>query len=227
MNSIIVNLLRDTQALDDLRAGLPYAFEVAKMEAERQEVGIFRERVIVGFLLSKLGFDAVEFPEPSNTVADVLIGGAPLQIKTVTRNGEITLKWTADTASVQEVIKNFSFESDLWLVRIWEPKIKESLLWESENKESLLHVFYVPCEVLQETARKTPNFLRSDTGNNNRGIKLKRSFMELIERDRRTTSVEIRWRWNDDHIWHPSPSIQHPLYRYMRYWDSRGVTPLQ
>ena len=216
MNPKIVNLLHDTQALDDLRAGLPYAFEVAKMEADRQEVGIYRERAIVGFLLSKLGFDAIEFPESGNTITDVLVDGVPLQIKTVTGNGEITAKWTSDTERAQEEIDKFRFESDLWLVRIWE----------RENKESLLHVFYVPCEVLQETARKTPNYLSSATGKNNRGIKVKRSFMKLVERDRRTTSVEIRWRWNDNHIWHPT-DIQHPLRRYTEYWDSGGAKSLQ
>ena len=116
MNPIIVNLLHDTQALEDLGAGLPYAFEIADMEADRQEVGIYRERIIVGFLLSKLGGNTVKFPEPDDTSTDVLVAGVPLQIKTVTGNGEVTAKWTADTASAREVIGTFSFNFDLWLV---------------------------------------------------------------------------------------------------------------
>ena len=213
MNQIIVNLLHDIQVLDDLRAGLPYAFEVAAMEADRQEVGIYRERVIVGFLISKLGFHAIEFPESGNTVADVLVGGVPLQIKTVTGNGEVTAKWTADAVSAREVIENFEFESDLWLVRIW---------WEEKRRS----VFYVPREVLQETAMETRDFLSSATGTNNRGVKLKRSFMESVEGDFRTTSVTVDWTWDSRHLWHPA-DIQHPLRRYTEYWDSRGTKPLQ
>lgn len=213
MNPIIVDLLHDTQALEDLRTGLPYAFEVAAMEADRQEVGIYRERVIVGFLLSKLGFDAVELPERGNPLTDVLVGGIPLQIKTVTGSGEVTVKWTADTASAREVIENFIFESDLWLVRVWP----------AEHKKS---VFYVPREVLQETAERTSNFLNSAAGTNNRGVKLKRSFMKLVEENCRSTSVTVDWRWNSDDLWHPAP-IQHPLRRYTEYWDSKGITSLQ
>ncbi len=213
MNPIIVNLLRDTQALDDLRAGLPYAFEVADMEADRQEVGIYRERVIVGFLISKLGFHAVKFPEPGDTATDVLVDGLPLQIKTVTRNNAVKIKWTADTATAREVIENFIFEADLWLVRIWPGKNAKS-------------IFYAPREVLQETVKKTPDFLGSAPGTNNRGIELKRSFMKLVEGDRRTTSVTVDWQWGSEHLWHPAP-IQHPIRRYTEYWDRRGITSLQ
>ncbi len=174
------------------------------MEADRQEVGIYRERIIVGFLLSKLGGNTVKFPEPDDTSTDVLVAGVPLQIKTVTGNGEVTAKWTADTASAREVIGTFSFNFDLWLVRIW---------WEKNEKS----VFYVPREVLQETVKKMPGFLRSSTGTNNRGVKVKRSFMKLVERDCRTTSVAVDWQWSGRYI-------PHPVVRYVRYWDGRDYT---
>ena len=215
MNETIVSLLQDIDALRDLRAGLPYAFELAEAEAQGinldrqgiaqyktgQEVGIHRERVILGYLLSKLGEIAVRLPSPGDPRSDVLVSGIPLQIKTVTGNGEVTAKWTADTASAQEVIDNFSFESDLWLVRIW---------WE-QNKDS---VFYVPREVLQETAESSIEFLSSATGTNNRGVKLKRSFMSNVESDERTTSVTIHWQRS-------GRSIEPPIVRYTRYWLQR------
>ena len=215
MNNTIIDLLRDLDALHDLRAGLPYAFELAETEAQGinldrqgraqfrtgQEVGIHRERVILGYLLSKLGEIAVRLPSPGDPRSDVLVSGIPLQIKTVTGNGEVTAKWTADTASAQEVIENFRFEADLWLVRIW---------WD-RNKES---VFYVPREVLQETAVDCTEILRSATGTNNRGVKLRRDFMSMVESDERTTSVTICWQRS-------GRSIEPPIVRYTRYWLQR------
>ena len=115
------------------------------MEADRQEVGIYRERIIVGFLLSKLGGNTVKFPEPDDTSTDVLVAGVPLQIKTVTGNGEVTAKWTADTASAREVIGTFSFNFDLWLVRIW---------WKKKKKVSFMCL--VKC--CKKRSRKCPVF---------------------------------------------------------------------
>ena len=215
MNETIISLLQDGDALRDLRAGLPYAFELAKSEAQSislnrqgtafartgQEVGIYRERVILGFLVSKLGEIAVRLPSPGDPRSDVLVSEIPLQIKTVTGNGEVTAKWTADTVSAQQVIETFRFESDLWLVRIW---------W-GRNERS---VFYVPREVLQETAENSTEFLRSATGTNNRGVKLRRDFMSMVEADERTTSVTICWQRS-------GRSIEPPIVRYTRYWLQR------
>lgn len=215
MNNTIVELLRDSDALHDLRTGLPYAFKLAETEAQGinldqqgraqyrtgQEVGIHRERVILGYLLSKLGEIAVRLPSPGDPRSDVLVTGTPLQIKTVTGNGEVTAKWTADTVSAREVIESFEFEADLWLVRIW---------WEEERRS----VFYVPREVLQETAMKTSDFLSSATGTNNRGVKLRRDFMSMVEADERTTSVTICWQRS-------GRSIEPPIVRYTRYWLQR------
>ena len=215
MNLKIVNLLRDEQALADLSAGLPYAYELAQVEAQRiglgrdglarvttgQEVGIHRERVILGFLVSKLGEIAVKLPATGDAQTDVLVDGIPMEIKTVTGNGEVTAKWTADTASAQHVIDTYDFNSDMFLVRIW---------WGIEKQS----VFYVPREVLRDAASQTPNFLRSAGGTNNRGVKLRRDFMSIVESDNRTTSVSICWQ-------RTGRPIEPPIVRYTKYWLQR------
>lgn len=215
MNEAVINLLNDRQAIDDLKAGLPYAFEMAAVEAQRitldrrgiaklttgQEVGIHRERVILGFLFSKLGEIAVNLPSPGDAQADVLINGRPLEIKTVTGNGEVTAKWTADSASARHVIDSFTFASDLWLVRIW---------WDRAARS----VFYIPRQVLQEAAAETPEFLSTATGTNNRGVKLRRSFMEQVERDPRVSTVNIDWQRS-------GRDIEPPIVRYTQYWLRR------
>ena len=129
VNNIIVNLLKDPESVDRLQAGLPYAFEMAEAEARRiqmrenvayaatgQEVGIARERVILGYLRSRLGEMTVRLPQPGESMVDARIGGNPLEIKTATRNAEVTAKWTADSGSVARTMEEFQFTADMWLV---------------------------------------------------------------------------------------------------------------
>ncbi len=219
MNPVIVRLFHDHQAVEDLRAGLPYAFELAEMEAQRigadsngmarirtgQEVGIHRERVIHGFLISKLGELDVRLPRPGDSQTDVVVGEGPLEIKTVTRSGLVTAKWTADTASARNVIEEFEFHSDMLLIRIW---------W-GEDRRS---VFYVPLEVLRETREIMPNFLRSQTGTNNRGVKFTHEFMEAVEDDYRTTAVDIPWNRSGE-------DLPPPVVRYTNFWLNRDYRP--
>ncbi|MYA59853.1 MAG: hypothetical protein F4X40_04760 [Chloroflexi bacterium] len=207
--------MNDDQAMNDLRTGLPYAFELAENEAQRisidsmgmarlttgQEVGIHRERVILGFLISKLGEIAVRLPSPGDAQADVLVGGSPLEIKTVTGRGDVTAKWTADTASAQHVIDTFAFRSDMWLVRIWWDRTETS-------------VYYIPREVLQDGTTSIPDFLRSATGTNNRGVRLSRQFMDLVQSDERTTSIQVDWRRS-------GRPILSPIVKYTQFWLNR------
>ncbi len=211
VNEIIADLLRDAESVDRLQAGLPYAFEMAEAEAQRihmrrnvahtttgQEVGIARERVILGYLRSRLGEMTVRLPQPGESMVDARVGGIPLEIKTVTGNGEVTGKWTVDSASVARTMEEFDFTADMWLVRIW---------WMEERKS----IFYIPREVLREKRSEHPMFWRSSTGTNNRGIKLRREFMEAAESDSRTISVDIKWRRSGQRM-------LDPIARYVKYW---------
>ena len=211
VNNIIVNLLKDSESVDRLQVGLPYAFEMAAAEAQRiqmrgnvthagtgQEVGIARERVILGYLRSRLGEMTVRLPQPGESMVDARVGGTPLEIKTVTRDTEVTAKWTVDSGSVARTMEEFDFTADMWLVRIW---------WQEEKKS----VFYIPMEVLRDKRVEIPAFWKSSIGTNNRGIKLKREFMEAAQSDGRTISVDINWRRSGQRM-------PDPIARYVKYW---------
>ena len=213
MNQHLANLLNDAEAIAGLQAGLPFAFELAAAEASRmqldkktgkakatigQEVGVHREHVLEGFLIRQLGSTNVQLPMPGTAGIDTLIHNIPLEIKTATERGLVTAKWTADTESADQVLNNFTFTSDMLLVRIW---------W-GKNQDS---VFYIPLEVLQETATKKLNFLKSQTGTNNRGVKINDDFMKATETHKNTVRVAINWQ--------PSgKKIESPTDRYTKFW---------
>ncbi len=131
-------------------------------------------------------------------MVDATVAGQPLEIKTVTKRGLVTAKWTSDNQSVDQVLEEFAFISDMLLVRIW---------WDSFQDS----VFYVPSEVLNETANSFPNFLQSQRGTNNRGVKIKDSFMKQIEGHESTVKVPVFWQ-------HSEQEIQSPIVRYINYW---------
>ena len=212
MNPEIEKLFNHPESVSHLQAGLPYAFEVAEAEAQRiqmgsnrktkaqagQEVGIYRERVILGYLISQLGEITVRMPQAGESMIDARVGDTPLEIKTVTKNGEVTAKWTADNASVERTMDEFQFNADLWLVRIW---------WEQDKKS----IFYIPMEVLRDKALEFPHFLASSTNTNNRGIKLRRAFIAAAESDGRTRSVAINWLRSGE-------QLPKSIARYVKYW---------
>ena len=213
MNEHLANLFKDDDAISALRAGLPFAFELADAEAGRvqldgksgnakatvgQEVGIHREHILEGFLIRQLGAANVRLPTPGVPGVDTLVHQIPLEIKTVTKRGLVTAKWTADNQSADQVIAGFGFTSDMLLVRIW---------WYEERDS----VFYIPLEILKEAATKCPKFLNSQTGTNNRGVKIKDGFMKSVESHEDTLRVPIRWQ--------PSGrKIETPTDRYTKYW---------
>lgn len=213
MNSVLANLLTNIAAVDTLRAGLPHAFALAAVEASRvilnkrtglarsttgQEVGVLRERVILGYLISQLGEANVQLPAPGASMVDATVAGQPLEIKTVTGSGLVTAKWTSDNESVDQVLEEFVFISDMLLVRIW---------WDSFQDS----VFYIPVEILNEVAASFPNFLRSQRGTNNRGVKIEGAFMKQVEERPSTVKVPIHWQRSDQ-------TLQSPMVRYIRYW---------
>ncbi len=213
MNSVLTNLLTNATAVETLREGLPHAFEMAAVEASRvtlnkrtrlaqsttgQEVGVLRERVILGYLFSQLGEANVQLPAPGASMVDATVAGHPLEIKTVTGRGLVTAKWTSDNESVDYVLDDFAFTSDMFLVRIW---------WDSDQDS----VFYIPVEVLSEVAASFPNYLRSQRGTNNRGVKIEGAFMKQVEGHASTVKVPIHWQRSDQ-------ALQSPIVRYIRYW---------
>lgn len=216
MNEMLANLLKDANAVSMPREGLPLAFEMAAAEASRvrlnrrtgltqsasgQEGGVLRERVMLGYLISQLGKSNVHLPRPGMPMVDASVAGHPLEIKTATKRGLVTVKWTSDNSSVDQVLEEFAFTSDLLLVRIWWCKDQDS-------------VFYIPVDVLKRVAANYPDYLQSARGTNNRGVKVKDAFMKKVEGNPSTVKVPINWQ-------HSGQAIPHPIVRYIRYWTER------
>ena len=217
MNTALVTLFRNEYYVELLRQSLPRAFEVADAESRRiqqrkdgqtyeaigQEVGVVREKIIVSFLRHTLGDMHITLPAANTSMRDVMVLGLPLEIKTATKEGLVTAKWTADTESANRDIGNFEFTADLLLVRIW---------WGSE-KDSL---FYIPQEVLEEIAEGSSpsDYLSSAKGTNNRGIKIKAPFMTQAQDHQDTVRIPIHWQSSDIRV--------DPMARWMAYWSDRG-----
>ena len=214
MNTKLQNLLTTEDVVEALRQGLPLAYERAEFESNRvrlvrntglgklvvgQEVGFLRERVILGFLRSRLGVDEVHLPTPDERFVGASVAGQPLDIKTAKERNLLTAKWTADTVSADKVIEEFRFTTDMLLVRIW---------W-GRNRDS---VFYIPVEVLQEVSASVPDYLYSSTGTNNRGVKVKNAFMKEAESHSGTVRIPIDWQKTDG----PFPD---PIQPYVKYWN--------
>ena len=219
MNQRLVDLLTDDDAVAMLRAGLPFAFEEADVEAGRmqvnrrtrvaqsavgQEVGVLRERILQGFLICQLGHSAVRLPEPGAPMVDIAIDREPLEIKSSTRRGLVTAKWTSDNSAVDRVLEEFDFESDMLLVRIW---------W-GQEKDS---IFCIPVEVLREEAgRYDGSYLTSARNTNNRGVKIRDDFMQAVETHPGTTRVSIDWQRS-------AVEIPAPITRRVNYWNEVRV----
>ena len=207
MNSKLQDLLTNNEFIRLVREGLPYAFEIANSEHRRKqggvgpEVGITRERILLGLLTTQLGKESVVLPSSNNAMQEIVVAGIPLDIKTATKNGSVKAKWTVDDKSAQEVIDNFEFESDLLLVRIW---------W-CEERDS---VFYIPREVLVNVAEGwNGEYLNIHTGTNNRGIEIVRAFMRAVEHHDHTLRLSIQWHRSND----PLPD---PINRWIDFWSS-------
>lgn len=211
MNDIIADLLKNPDSVSLLKVGLPQEFKMAEAEATRiymrgnvthlatgHDVGFGRERVILGYLRSCLGEKNVKLPQPEESVGDARVGDIPLEIKTVTGNAEVTYKWNVDSASVDRTMKDLQFTANMWLVRIW---------WGKERKS----IFYIPKKVLMEKREEFKPFWRSSAGTNNRGVKLKKEFMEAAESDERTLTVDIKWPAREQRM-------LDPIDRYEQNW---------
>ena len=216
-NKGLVSLFQNHPYVEKLQQGLPKAFAVADAESRRiqqrrggktyesigQEVGVARERILVAFLRYALGDMHIQTPTANSPMRDVLVFGLPLEIKTSTKDGLVTAKWTADTESANRDISSFEFTADLLLVRIWWGAKKDSL-------------YYIPVEALQETANghKPAGYLSSAQGTNNRGIKITNWFMSEAQGHPGTIRVPVDWRIEQVNL--------DPMGRWMGYWSGQG-----
>ncbi len=213
----LVTLFRNEYYVELLRHNLPRAFEVADAESRRiqqrrggqtyesvgQEVGVVRERILVSFLRHTLGDMHIELPTANTAMRDVMVFQQPLEIKTATRDGLVTAKWTADTESASRDIGGFEFTADLLLARIWWGMDKDS-------------IFYIPQEVLREVAagQEPADYLSSAQGTNNRGIKIKAGFINQAQEHPATVRIPIYWERSDIRL--------DPMARWMGFWSDRG-----
>ena len=80
MNDIIRDLMRRPRFIEEVRLGLPAAFQKAEVAHRRprsnvtgQEVGITRESIMLALLRHQLGDSQIEFPDGQTSQQDVLI----------------------------------------------------------------------------------------------------------------------------------------------------------
>ena len=139
----LITLFRNEDYVELLRHNLPRACEVADAESRRvqqrkggqtyesvgQEVGVVRERILVAFFRHVLGDMDVKSPTGNSPMRDVLICNEPLEIKTATKNGSLTAKWTADAKSAIRDVQGFEFTADLLVLRIWWGIERDSLFY--------------------------------------------------------------------------------------------------
>ena len=217
MNQRLRDIMSSERFIRHLRAGLPYAFEQADAEHSRHrrdsgkvsvgpEVGITRERILLGLLYDQLGPASISLPESGRSGQNVLVDGRPLDIKTVSGNGKVKAKWTADDASAKSAIDEFVFQADMLLVRIY---------WGQEQDS----VFYISRETLSALAREQASgYLTSSRGTNNRGIEFDQAFLRQAEVHPDTLRIAINWRKS-------GKTMPDPIQRWIDYW-TRGDFPV-
>ena len=88
---------------------------------------------MLALLRHQLGDAQIEFPDGQTSRQDVLIGGRPLEVMTVTGNGRVTAVWTVDNESVRDAVDRFRFESDMLAALIFWGREAESLFYISSE----------------------------------------------------------------------------------------------
>lgn len=185
MNKCIVNLFNDNKKAKKLVKGLPKAFEMVNLELPgNPAVGILREYAIIGFFRNEFHKTEIEIPDRGDVRGfDVVICNHKLSIKTVTKNGDIKVLWTADNDKVDEEIEgNYKPDCDIFLVQIYWNKIRNS-------------IFYIPREVQSEVFNKlgSNDYLKSSKSTNNRGIILSKEAKNLLLSNEHTLKLEVNW----------------------------------
>lgn len=177
-------LFNNVDRLGRLVRGLPIAFEMASSEVPKQNpaIGILREHVLAGFFVHEFGQHNVKFPKDGiNRSYDISIYGKPLSIKTITGNGDVKVLWTVDTKIVNEEIKAYTPEIDIFLV---------SINW-NKNCES---IYYIPlCVQLTVQKMLGPQYLNAAVGTNHRGISISKTAMKLIKENENVSKTSVNW----------------------------------
>lgn len=186
MNPRLIELFNNHEKRTRFARKLPEAFDMVRqrMPKGNPAVGILREHVIIGYFISEFGEDNVSVPEYGNRRSGALrLFDRELLVKTRTKTGPVKVIWTADTEKVQEEIEiGYSPEHDLLLIYIHWEKSRDS-------------VFYIPVEAQESVfdAMDRSEYLKSNTGTNNRGIEITRRALSLLERYENTISINVDW----------------------------------
>ena len=203
MNPCIVNLLNDENKIGHFVQKLPTAFEIVSNEipSRNPAIGILREHVIIGYLISEFGEDKVSVPTQGNERGfDVVVYDEKLSIKTVTGNGHGSVKvlWTVDQSKVDLEIESYQPEYDLFLVTIHWGRTRDS-------------IFYIPTSVQLETYDMFGvEYLKANRGTNHRGIFISTEAMKALKTHPDTVKSEVTWTKQGMHYT--------PYERWEEFW---------
>jgi hypothetical protein len=180
--------------IDLVKKNLPHLFEFAEIECSRggkigMQVGTVREDIIYALTRSFVGSDNVnDAGSIKETSKDIILLGNEVSIKTFTGtySGNVKVFWTSDTKLAEEFCKNYKPKYDM---------IIASIMWGS-NKGGL---YYIDLETQQEIIEEIglENYIKTEPGTNNRGIKIRKNAMNLLLNHKNTIKIQIDWVKNN------------------------------
>lgn len=199
MNSLLVNLLTNSQHISFIQNKLPPAFQTVEDELKgNPAVGLLREQVILGMRIAFLGDSNVRIAE-SGVEADVdcLVDNQPLSIKTVSSSGGLRLKWTSNAVKAREFIQTYQPLSDLLVVRI---------AWGNSGS-----VRYISLSSQQTTSQRLgERYLDYRAQTNTRGVNLSAEAEASLNRHPDSITVPI--------FWQRSATGVNPVDKWVEYW---------
>ena len=205
MNSCLCKLFLNPINKERFARGLPAAFEIVNqmMPSGNPAVGILREHVIIGFLVSEFGKENVQFPNKENDRNYyIVLCGERLSIKTITGDLGLKILWTADTEMAKrEIETDYKPTQDILLINIF---------W-NENRDS---IFYIPLSVQQSVLSRIgrDEYLSSASGTNNRGIEIKRKAVNELKSHSDTLRISVEW-FTENVV------LPNPWDEWVKYWD--------
>ena len=203
MNRCLVELFESPSRMNRLTNGLSKAFEIVRAEMPKGNpaVGILREHVLIGYLMTEFGEDQIVVPK-SGTVRglDCWLCGKRVSIKTVTGNGDVKVLWTVDPLEIgREISRDYVPNSDIFLVNI---------NWGKRDKS----IYYIPMEVQLETRSEFKDeYLNAKVGTNHRGIAISRSALRILKSHDLTLTAEVDWVETE--------LTETPYDRWVDYWS--------
>ena len=205
MNSHLNELFLNPVNRDRFAKRVPAAFEIVeqKMPPGNPAVGVLREHVIIGFLVSEFGKENVQIPKKGNERGNyILLSGEKLSIKTRTGDGGLKVLWTSDTEKVKrEIETDYKPTQDILLINIFWNEIKDS-------------VFYIPLSVQQSVLSRLGRgeYLSSASGRNNRGIEIRKKAVDELKSHSDTLRTSVNWV--TENVIFPNPWDE-----WVKYWD--------